>query len=159
MSLVHRSRIESPNGLALCSALALLSGAIAACSVKNRAAPDAAGVAAPAVAPAPAVAAGERIYDGNCVPCHQENGAGIPGVYPSLAGSPVVLGDPAELARWVVKGQRPPAMPPGRYPTQMMQFGWLKPADAAALFSYLRSSFGNSAPPVAAGTVAGAVGQ
>jgi mono/diheme cytochrome c family protein len=78
-------------------------------------------------------------------------------VYPSLAGSPVVLGDPAELARWVIKGQRPASMPVGRYTTQMLQFGWLKPEDAAALFSYLRSNFGNSAPPVNAATVAQAL--
>jgi len=103
--------------------------------------------------------AGARIYSGNCVPCHQQNGVGIPSVYPSLAGSPVVLGDPAQLAQWVIKGQRPPSMPAGRYPTQMLQFGWMKPADAAALFSYLRSNFGNSAAPVDAAAVAKALGQ
>jgi mono/diheme cytochrome c family protein len=101
--------------------------------------------------------AGQRIYGGNCVPCHQENGAGIPGVYPSLDGSPVVLGDPAALTRWVLKGQRPSSMPAGRYSTQMLQFGWMKPADAAALFSYVRSSFGNSAPAIDAATVAKAL--
>jgi mono/diheme cytochrome c family protein len=76
-----------------------------------------------------------------------------------LAGSPVVTGDPAQLALWVIKGQRPASMPVGRFPTQMLQFGWMKPADAAALFSYLRSNFGNSAPPVDAATVARALGQ
>jgi mono/diheme cytochrome c family protein len=101
---------------------------------------------------------GARIYDGNCVPCHQESGVGIPGVYPSLAGSRVLNGDPGELARWVIKGQRPASLPAGRFTTQMPQFGWMKPADAAALFSYLRSHFGNSAPPVDAATVAGALG-
>ena len=102
---------------------------------------------------------GARLYNGNCVPCHQQTGVGIAGVYPSLAGSPVVLGDPAQLALWVVKGQRPPSMPAGRYPTQMLQFGWMKPADAAALFSYVRSNFGNSAAPVDAAAVAKALGQ
>lgn len=71
----------------------------------------------------------------------------------------MVLGDPAPLARWVIKGQRPASMPLGRYPTQMLQFGWLKAADAAALFTYLRSSFGNSAPPVDASVVVKALGQ
>jgi len=103
--------------------------------------------------------AGERIYSGNCAPCHQQTGVGIAGVYPSLAGSPVVLGDPGELARWVIRGQRPASMPVGRYSTQMLQFGWLKPADAAALFSYLRSNFGNTAPPVDAAAVAQALAQ
>jgi mono/diheme cytochrome c family protein len=135
----------------LAGAMAVLGGMIAACSAKNGT-PEGA-------SPPGASAAGERIYNGNCAPCHQESGRGIPGVYPSLAGSPVVLGDPAELARWVIEGQRPATMPAGRYSTQMMQFGWLKPVDAAALFSYLRSSFGNSGTPVDADMVAKAVGQ
>ncbi len=138
-------------------AMLALAGLIAGCSAKNPAAPPG-GPAPSAGGAAPASDVGARIYSGNCVPCHQQSGAGIPGVYPSLAGSPVVLGDPAELARWVIKGQRPPSMPVGRYSTQMLQFGWMKPADAAALFTYLRSSFGNSAAPVDAASVAQALG-
>jgi mono/diheme cytochrome c family protein len=98
------------------------------------------------------------MYEGNCISCHQQDARGIPGVYPSLVGSPVVLGDPHELARWVVKGVRPPSMPVGRYPTAMANFGWMKAADAAVLFTYLRSSFGNAAPPVDADTVSQALG-
>jgi len=99
------------------------------------------------------------MYSGNCIPCHQQDAQGIPGVYPSLAGSPVVLGDPKELALWVMRGQRPPSMPAGRYPTAMTPFGWMKPADAAALFTYLRSNFGNEAAAVDAATVARALGE
>jgi mono/diheme cytochrome c family protein len=102
---------------------------------------------------------GARIYSGNCIACHQLDARGIPGVYPSLVGSPVLLGDPKELALWVVKGRRPAAMPAGRYPTAMLQFGWMKARDAAALFTYLRSHFGNAASAVDAATVAQALGQ
>ena len=145
--------------------LLVLAGVVAACSPKSPGDPrgvagvpgSAAGAAARSAGPTVAEL-GERIYSGNCVPCHQQSGAGIPGVYPSLAGSPVVTGDPAELARWVMQGQRPHSMPEGRYSTQMLQFGWMKPADAAALFSYLRSNFGNAAAPVDAATVAKALG-
>lgn len=77
-------------------------------------------------------------------------------MYPSLAESPVVNGDPVALAQWVLNGTRPKSMPAGRYTTQMLLFGWLKDQDAAALFTYIRSHFGNSAPPVEAATVAGA---
>ncbi len=123
-----------------------LAGTLAACSAKTPGANQATEV-------------GARIFNGNCVACHQQGGVGIPGVYPSLVGSPVVLGDPAQLTLWVVRGQRPASMPVGRYSTQMLQFGWLKPADAAALFTYLRSNFGNAAAPVDAATVAKALGQ
>ena len=112
----------------------------------------------PAPADSPAASAkGARLYAGNCIGCHQENGQGIPGVYPSLVASPVVLGDPDRLAAWIVKGRRPPVTPAGRFPTIMPQFAWLKPADVAALLTYLRSSFGNHAAPVDAGAVAQAL--
>jgi mono/diheme cytochrome c family protein len=145
----------------------LMAGVLGACSAKAPSAPAAIpGAQAPsAEAPvatggeAASTEVGERIFNGSCVACHQQGGEGIPGVYPSLAASPVVLGDPAELARWVIRGQRPVAMPVGRYSTQMLQFGWLKPTDAASLFTYLRSHFGNSAAPVDAATVAKALEQ
>lgn len=136
----------------------MLSCALTGCSPSSSSSP-AAGASAASGGASTSSALGERIYSGNCVPCHQQTGKGIPGVYPSLAASPVVLGDPAELALWVLKGQRPLSMPTGRYPTQMLQFGWMKPADAAALFTYLRSNFGNSAAPVDAAAVAKALGQ
>ncbi len=132
----------------------VLAGALAGCPATHPGTPQGS-----SESPAAAVAdRGARIYGGNCIACHQETGVGIPGAYPSLAGSPVVTGDPAELALWVIRGQRPRSMPVGRFPTQMLQFGWMKPADAAALFSYLRANFGNTAPPVDAATVAKALG-
>jgi mono/diheme cytochrome c family protein len=97
---------------------------------------------------------GARIYAGNCIACHQQDGRGIPGVYPALAGSAVVAGDPVALAAWVVHGSRPPGMPVGRYSMVMPQFPWLRAADAAALLTYLRGGFGNQAGAVDAATLA-----
>ncbi len=102
---------------------------------------------------------GASLYDGNCVACHQQNGAGIPGLYPSLVGSPVVQGDVGALARWVVRGERPTSMPEGRYRAVMPRFGWLKETDAAALLSYLRADLGNHSPPVEAAAVGRALAQ
>jgi mono/diheme cytochrome c family protein len=112
-----------------------------------------------AVEAVPASDTGARIYSGSCIACHQQDARGIPGVYPSLVGSAVLLGDPKELALWVIKGRRPPSMPAGRYSTTMTQFGWMKEQDAAALLTYLRSHFGNAAPPVDAATVTRALGE
>ena len=125
-------------------------GVLVACSAPSPTTP-------PTPAGQAAVDIGARLYEGNCSACHQADAHGVPGVYPSLSGSPVVLGDPQALALWIVEGRRPPAMPAGRYPTVMAQFGWLKPGDAAALLTYLRASFGNAAPSVDAATVAHAL--
>lgn len=91
---------------------------------------------------------GAALYAQNCVPCHRENGEGVPKVFPSLSGSPAVLGDPVELAQWVLSQKRPASIPAARYPTQMLLFGWMSNEDAAALLTYIRSHFGNSAPAV-----------
>jgi mono/diheme cytochrome c family protein len=50
-------------------------------------------------------------------------------------------------------------MPQGRYGGVMPQFAWLKDADAAALFTYLRSNFGNNAPAADAAAVAAGLAQ
>jgi len=126
---------------------------LAACSQPDAQSPQ------PVVAALDVAATGARIYSGTCVSCHQPDARGIPGVYPSLVGSPVLLGDPGALARWVFKGERPASMPPRRIVAVMPRFGWLKATDGAALFTYLRSHFGNSAPAVDAATVAAAVSQ
>src|SRR6202000_3480292 len=97
---------------------------------------------------------GAVLYAQNCVPCHHENGEGLPKVFPSLSGSPAVLGDPIELAQWILSQKRPASIPAGRYPTQMLLFGWMKDDDAAALLTYIRSHFGNSAPAVDAALIA-----
>jgi mono/diheme cytochrome c family protein len=112
---------------------------------------------APSGASAPAGAAADRgaaLYAQNCVPCHHENGEGLPKVFPSLSGSAAVVGDPVELAQWILSQKRPASIPAGRYPTQMLLFGWMSDPDAAALLTYIRSHFGNSAPPVDAAMIA-----
>jgi mono/diheme cytochrome c family protein len=132
-------------------------GALAGCSGGTSTPPQALTEARPASRGFATADTGARIYNGNCIACHQQDARGIPGVYPSLVGSPVVLGDPSALALWVVKGRRPSSMPAGRYPTTMMQFGWMNAQDAAALLNFLRSSHGNEAPPVDASLVAHAL--
>jgi mono/diheme cytochrome c family protein len=110
--------------------------------------------AASAAGSADAADRGAALYGQNCVPCHHENGEGVPKVFPTLSGSPAVIGDPIELAQWVLSQKRPASIPAGRYPTQMLLFGWMSDADAAAVLTYIRSHFGNSASHVDAATIA-----
>jgi alcohol dehydrogenase (quinone), cytochrome c subunit len=112
------------------------------------------GDAGPAASAKAVAVRGAEIYAQNCLACHREKGEGVPSVYPSLAASPAVQGDPIELTQWILSQKRPASIPAGRYATQMLLFGWMKDADAAALLTYIRSNFGNAAPPVDAATVA-----
>jgi mono/diheme cytochrome c family protein len=121
-----------------------------ACSRQSASPGDAGGGAAAKSAPD----RGAELYAQNCVACHREQGEGLPTIYPSLSGSAAVLGDPIELTQWVLSQKRPASIPAGRYSTQMLLFGWMKDADAAALLTYIRTHFGNSAPPIAPATVA-----
>ncbi|MDP9009431.1 MAG: cytochrome c [Pseudomonadota bacterium] len=127
--------------------------AAGACSPQSPPAATSADAGAGAAVAGP-VDRGAVLYMQNCVPCHREKGEGVPNVFPSLAGSRAVMGDPIELAQWVLSQKRPATIPPGRYPTQMLLFGWLKDQDAAALLTFIRSNFGNSAPQVDAAMIA-----
>ena len=135
---------RAPWGLGLLAAALLCT----ACSQSSN--PAAGGAGAPAVS----ADRGAALYAQNCVPCHHENGEGVPKVFPSLTGSAAVLGDPVELAQWVLSQKRPASIPAGRYPTQMLLFGWMSDADAAAVLTYIRTHFGNTASPVDPATIA-----
>jgi mono/diheme cytochrome c family protein len=75
---------------------------------------------------------------------------------PPLAGTPVAIGDPAELLGWVMFGRRPAALPAGVYHGVMPQFGYLSDDELATILTHVRSSFGNHAPPVTPAMVAAA---
>ena len=80
---------------------------------------------------------GEKVYNTNCMGCHQMNGEGIPAAgFPGLKGSAIATGDVAKHIDIVVKGV------PG---TAMQAFGaQLNDADLAALMTYERNAWGNN---------------
>lgn len=92
---------------------------------------------------------GRRTFN-NCVTCHQQNGEGVPGAYPPLAGSEIVNGPPEQLAAILVHGLRGPLQVKGAtYNGEMPEWGSkLKDDQIAAVLTYIRASFGNNAPPV-----------
>ena len=82
------------------------------------------------------MAKGETAYNANCAACHQANGAGIPGVFPPIAGGPISTGDVAGHIDIVVNGKAG---------TAMQAFGeQLNAVDLAAIITYERNAFGNS---------------
>jgi cytochrome c oxidase subunit 2 len=82
------------------------------------------------------MARGETVYQANCSACHGATGAGIPGAFPAMTGSPVVTGDAAGHVDIVVNGKAGTAM--SAFKAQ------LNDVDIAAVITFERNSFGNS---------------
>ncbi|MGX9460694.1 cytochrome c oxidase subunit II [Shewanella sp. A14] len=82
------------------------------------------------------MAEGEQVYATTCGACHQATGAGLPGAFPSLIGSPIVSGPVSEHIDIVMHGK------PG---TAMQAFSsQLSPRKMAAVITYERNAWGNN---------------
>jgi len=79
---------------------------------------------------------GESVYLTRCAACHQVAGTGVPGAFPALKGSAVVLGDVKTHVDIVANGKSG---------TAMMGFAnQLTPAELAAVITYERNAWGNN---------------
>ncbi len=110
---------------------------------------------APPAADAATLKTGGRIYADECSGCHGANGKGTPGLFPTLAGAPVVRQDKAaSLLRVVLRGARSIGTDQAPTAPAMPAFEWLLTDDqVAALLTYVRNSWGNAAPSVTAADV------
>jgi|TARA_B100000446_G_C10518284_1_gene329351 cytochrome c oxidase subunit 2 len=78
---------------------------------------------------------GAQVYMASCAACHQPTGLGLPGVFPALKGSPIVLGDIKGHIDILIHGS------PG---TAMQSFAkQLSIKQLAAVITYKRNSWGN----------------
>jgi mono/diheme cytochrome c family protein len=103
-----------------------------------------------------AMRAGAAIYKDACAACHKDAGSGEVRLFPRLAGSALVQSDdPTTLVRVVLQGSRAVATASAPTGPAMPAFEWrLDDAQAAAVLTYIRNSWGNASAPVAASTVA-----
>jgi len=115
---------------------------------------------APAAEPTTTVAGGpdgQSLY-GRCAACHQANGAGLAGAFPPLSASEWVTGDPTIPIKVVLHGLQGEINVAGStYNSVMLPYGGtgeMNDAEVAAVLTYVRSAFGNSAPAVTADEVA-----
>ncbi|MEJ0042213.1 MAG: cytochrome c [Rhizomicrobium sp.] len=100
-------------------------------------------------------ATGSLDYLNNCAACHRSTGGGYRETFPALAGNPVVnAADPSSLINIVLNGDTvpPTAEAPTHY-TMPAFAGRLTDRQAAAVISFIRSSWGNRASPVSAAQV------
>lgn len=97
-----------------------------------------------------ASARGALLYLDNCAACHRPDGKGYEGVFPPLAGNPVVVApQAASLLRIVLEGMQTArtASTPAQF--SMPSFaGRLSDQDVADVVTFVRSSWGNQAAPV-----------
>ncbi len=84
-------------------------------------------------------AEGEKVYAGNCVACHQANGKGIPGTFAALDGSKIATGPKADHINIVMNGKTG---------TAMAAFKHLSDVQIAAVVTYERNAWGNTAGDV-----------
>ncbi len=99
--------------------------------------------------------AGRDIYAANCSACHGQSGQGTPQFFPSLKGSAIVQStDPTTVLHAILKGVH--SVPTDRHPSalSMPAFDWkLSNAEIATVATFIRNSWGNTAPAVSAGAV------
>ncbi len=98
---------------------------------------------------------GKAIYS-NCQPCHQASGLGIPGQFPTLVGTPYVVSSEKRLVAILLKGLGGPITVNGATYNGAMP-AWetaLSEKKIAAVASYVRASWGNSAPEISVAKVA-----
>ena len=108
-------------------------------------------LAATALQPVQTPAArGKTIYEQTCLPCHQADAGGVPGMTPPLRKSPYIQGAPAKLIGIVLQGLNDGVEIDGdTYSNPMPAFGGvLKDQEIADVLSYLRGHFGNKAGPI-----------
>lgn len=87
---------------------------------------------------------GQRLFLDNCAACHRPNGMGVPGAFPALNGSKIVLGDPKGPIGRVLQGK-------GGMPAFQSE---LSDADVATVLTYVRGAWTNKAKPITATQVA-----
>ena len=98
---------------------------------------------------------GKEIY-ALCLACHQDNGEGLPGAFPPLAGSDYMLEDVNRTIKTILNGTSSAITVNGiKYPgNTMTKFNNLSDEDIAAVTSYVLNSWGNYGGLVTADMVA-----
>ncbi|KYF62232.1 c-type cytochrome [Sorangium cellulosum] len=96
------------------------------------------------------LAQGGKIYYRSCTSCHQARGEGKPGRYPPLVGTSWLLDDAETPIRLLLLGATGPMEVNGVvYNDVMPNLGvTLSDEEIALVLTYVRSSWGNSAPAI-----------
>jgi nitrite reductase (NO-forming) len=97
---------------------------------------------------------GKRIYDQNCLACHQPNGKGIPGAFPPLAGSDYLLANPKRAIDILLKGLSGKITVSGKDFNGVMPAVQLSDESVANVLTYVLNTWGNNGGEITPGQVA-----
>jgi len=95
------------------------------------------------------IAKDQQLYNTFCGTCHQQNGQGAGGRFPTLAGTDWVVGDKQVLINVVLDGLQGAIEVNGEpFNGVMPKHAFLNDEDIATILTYIRSNFGNKASSV-----------
>ena len=104
---------------------------------------------ADAAAMTPVMEHGKKVYGQYCLACHQADGRGVPGNFPTLANTKWTEGEPSFLIPVILNGLQGPIEVKGEsYNNAMAQHAFLSDEEIAAVLTYVRQSFGNNASEI-----------
>lgn len=90
------------------------------------------------------MAAGKKLYAGTCSVCHQNNGEGLPGVFPPLADADYMMEDKRRAIDIVLNGMSGPVTVNGKeYNSVMPPMSQLNDDEVANILTYVMNSWGN----------------
>jgi len=97
------------------------------------------------------MAIGQKIYNQYCMACHQSNGMGASGRFPTLNGTDWVTGDKERLVHLILNGMEGAIEVNGEiYDGVMPQHSFLNDDQIADVLTYIRTHFDNQAGSVTA---------
>jgi mono/diheme cytochrome c family protein len=92
---------------------------------------------------------GKMIYKKHCMECHQENGEGVPNIYPTLKNAEWVGAEKDHLIEIIINGMTKQIVVNGiAYEDEMPKADYLTNKEIAAVLTYIRTSFADIPDPI-----------
>lgn len=86
---------------------------------------------------------GESIFKEKCIACHHEDGKGVEGAFPPLAGSDYLLADKIRAIKDILGGKKGEVTVNGKTYNQVMPPNVLTDEETVEVVNYILNSWGN----------------
>lgn len=89
-------------------------------------------------------ASGEKVYNANCVACHQSQGEGVEGVFPPLANSDYLMADKKRAIKQIINGSSGEMIVNGITYNTVMPPQPLNDEEIKDVMNFILNSWGNN---------------